>query len=80
MTRLDREELNMHMKSIFIQLTERFSSSPVPLVVVVVVEVFKARKASRQRPLIFFVVRFGVSCSLSGILLIDGRCDLSKSC
>ncbi len=80
MTRLAREELNMHMKSILIQLTERFSSSPVPLVVVVVVEVFKARKASRQRPFIFFVVRFDVSCSLSGILLIDGRCDLSKSC
>lgn len=37
-------------------LTVRFSSSPVPLHDVDdVVDVFKARKASRHRPLVFFV-------------------------
>ena len=72
--RLDRDEEKRRV----LQLTERFSSSAVPLDVV---DVFNARKASRQRPLMFLLaVRLGASGSWSATLFIELRSVLSKSC
>ena len=67
------------LTNLFIQLTGRFSLA-VADVALVTVEVFNARKASRQRPLLLLPLRFCVSGSLSTAVFIDGEGDLSKSC
>lgn len=59
-------------------LTGRVSSSVEPLEDAVAV--FNVRKASRQSSLMFFRPRFCASCSLSPMLLIECRWDLSNSC